>query len=53
MVYIAVLAGCGAMAKGWLKALSETPELRGRVCVLSATTGADGAVQFAAPQAGL
>lgn len=31
MVYIAVLAGCGAMAKGWLKALSETPELRGRV----------------------
>lgn len=31
MVYIAVLAGCGAMAKGWLKALAETPELRGRV----------------------
>ena len=31
MVYRAVLAGCGGMAKGWLKALSEAPELRGRV----------------------
>ena len=30
----AVLAGCGAMAKGWLKALTEANELRGRVEVV-------------------
>ena len=34
MVFRAVLAGCGAMAKGWLKALAETPELAGRVVVV-------------------
>lgn len=27
----AVLAGCGTMAKGWLRALRDAPELRGRV----------------------
>ncbi|HVY52285.1 MAG TPA: gfo/Idh/MocA family oxidoreductase, partial [Devosia sp.] len=30
-MYRAVLAGCGNMAKGWLRALNEAPELRGRV----------------------
>ena len=30
----AVLVGCGAMAKGWLKALAETPELEGRVMLV-------------------
>ena len=34
MVFRAVLAGCGAMAKGWLKALADTPELAGRVVVV-------------------
>jgi len=34
VVFRAVLAGCGAMAKGWLKALAETPELAGRVVVV-------------------
>ena len=31
MVFRAVLAGCGSMAKGWLKALADAPELQGRV----------------------
>src|SRR3569832_789020 len=31
LVYRAVLAGCGSMAKGWLKAHNEAPELKGRV----------------------
>lgn len=26
-----VIAGCGAMSRGWLKAISETPSLRGRI----------------------
>ena len=34
MVYRAVLAGCGSMAKGWLKALNDAPELKGRVQVV-------------------
>ena len=29
MAFRAVLAGCGAMSKGWLKAIAETPALRG------------------------
>lgn len=28
MTYNAVLCGCGAMAKGWLRALQETPDMR-------------------------
>ena len=31
MVFRAVLAGCGSMARGWIKALLEHPELIGRV----------------------
>lgn len=31
MSYRAVLAGCGAMSKGWLKALNETAALKGQV----------------------
>ena len=31
MAYRAVLAGCGAMARGWVKALREQPDLAGRV----------------------
>jgi predicted dehydrogenase len=34
LVYRAVLAGCGNMAKGWLKALNEAPELKGRVQIV-------------------
>ena len=34
MTKSAVLVGCGAMAKGWLKALSETPSLAGRVAIV-------------------
>lgn len=30
----AVLAGCGAMSKGWLKAILEAPELAGRIEVV-------------------
>ena len=30
----AVLAGCGAMSKGWLKAILEAPEVAGRVEVV-------------------
>lgn len=30
----AVLCGCGAMAKGWLKAIAETPEIRSAVDVV-------------------
>ncbi|HZY51557.1 MAG TPA: Gfo/Idh/MocA family oxidoreductase [Devosia sp.] len=33
-MFRAVLAGCGSMAKGWLKALAEAPELKGRVEVV-------------------
>ncbi len=29
----AVLCGCGAMAKGWLKAIAETPEIRSAVVI--------------------
>ncbi len=31
MTFKAVLIGCGAMARGWLKAINETPALRGRL----------------------
>jgi predicted dehydrogenase len=34
LVYSAVLAGCGAMSKGWLSALSEHPLLKGRVKIV-------------------
>jgi len=34
MVFRAVVAGCGNMAKGWLKAIAESPDLRGRVAVV-------------------
>lgn len=30
----AVLCGCGAMAKGWLKAIADTPEIRSTVTVV-------------------
>ena len=30
----AVLCGCGAMAKGWLKAIADTPEIRSAVTVV-------------------
>lgn len=32
-MFRAVLCGCGAMAKGWLKALAETPTLRDTVLI--------------------
>lgn len=34
MQFTAVLAGCGAMSKGWLNALTEHPLLKGRVRVV-------------------
>jgi predicted dehydrogenase len=34
MIKRAVMVGCGAMAKGWLRALAETPALQGRVAVV-------------------
>ena len=34
MIKRAVMVGCGAMAKGWLRALAEAPELKGRVAVV-------------------
>jgi predicted dehydrogenase len=34
VTYKAVLCGCGAMAKGWLKALAETPSLKDAVKVV-------------------
>lgn len=30
----AVMAGCGAMSRGWLRAINETPDLRQRVSVV-------------------
>ena len=30
----AVLAGCGAMSSGWLKAIAETPPLRDRIAIV-------------------
>jgi len=33
-VFRAVLAGCGGMAKGWLRALREQPELKDRVQIV-------------------
>ena len=34
VVFRAVLAGCGGMARGWLRALAEAPDLKGRVRVV-------------------
>lgn len=34
MQFTAVLAGCGAMSKGWLNALTEHPLLKGRVRIV-------------------
>ena len=34
MIKRAVMVGCGAMAKGWLRALAETPALQDRVAVV-------------------
>ena len=34
MVFRAVLAGCGGMAKGWLRALNEAAALKGRVALV-------------------
>ena len=34
MVFRAVIAGCGNMAKGWLKALADSEQLRGRVTIV-------------------
>lgn len=34
MQFRAVLAGCGAMSRGWLKAINETPQLKGRVVIV-------------------
>ncbi|KXG85127.1 Gfo/Idh/MocA family protein [Agrobacterium bohemicum] len=34
MTYNAVLCGCGAMAKGWLRALQATPEMRDAVRIV-------------------
>lgn len=34
MTFKAVLAGCGAMSKGWLSALTEDPLLKGRVDIV-------------------
>ena len=34
MVYTAVLAGCGAMSRGWLSAVAEHPLLKGRVRII-------------------
>ncbi|MBI4924266.1 MAG: Gfo/Idh/MocA family oxidoreductase [Devosia nanyangense] len=34
MQFRAVLAGCGAMSRGWLKAIAETPALRDRITIV-------------------
>lgn len=34
MTFTAVLAGCGAMSKGWLSALRDHPQLKGRVKIV-------------------
>jgi len=34
VAFRAVLAGCGNMAKGWLKAVTEAPELKGRIDIV-------------------
>ncbi|HTJ59517.1 MAG TPA: Gfo/Idh/MocA family oxidoreductase [Devosiaceae bacterium] len=34
MTYRAVLAGCGAMSRGWLKAIAETPALASEITVV-------------------
>lgn len=34
MSFRAVVAGCGAMSRGWLKAIAETPSLRDRITIV-------------------
>ena len=34
MAFRAVIVGCGSMAKGWIKALQNTPELKGAVTIV-------------------
>lgn len=31
MAYEAILAGCGAMARGWMRAITESPALREKI----------------------
>ncbi|MGG2478914.1 gfo/Idh/MocA family oxidoreductase, partial [Rhizobium sp. BR5] len=34
MIYNAVLCGCGAMAKGWLRAIQSTPDIFGAIKIV-------------------
>ena len=34
VAFRAVIVGCGSMAKGWIKALQNTPELKGAVTIV-------------------
>ena len=53
MQFRAVLAGCGAMSRGWLKAIAETPSLRERITVVGLNDIDAGAAHRLATEFGL
>ena len=53
MTLRAVLAGCGAMSKGWLKAIAETPALASEVEIVGLVDLDRGAAEARAAEAGL
>ncbi len=53
MVFRAVIAGCGSMAKGWLRALAEAPDLKGRVAIVGLVDLDLGAAERLAAEFGL
>ena len=53
MPFRAVLAGCGAMSKGWLKAIAETPSLKSEIEVVGLVDIDRAAAEARAAEAGL
>lgn len=52
MTYRAVLAGCGNMSKGWLKAIAETPALASEIAVVGFVDIAEAAARPRADEFG-
>ena len=49
----AVVVGCGAMSKGWLRAIAENPDLAGRISVVGLVDIDEGRAQALADEFGL
>ena len=49
----AVVVGCGAMSKGWLRAIAENPDLAGRITVVGLVDLDEGRAQALADEFGL